>query len=141
MDVTERVINTVLKNQGLTRDRLFSKTREADVITVRHIICYILHVHMGFSLSTIGRMLARKEKALHHTTILHSCRRVKDLLEVRDEQYTSLYYKSMEDLEKDEHVSKYENRKLIVFYPEDVNVHDIIKLLNENFISLNYTMF
>lgn len=51
---------------------ILSEHRSWDLAQARHVAAFVLHRHLGVSLTSVGRMLGGR----HHTTILNSVRRV-----------------------------------------------------------------
>lgn len=69
------VLRTVCRHFGLRLSDLRSQARSPRLSQPRQIAMYLLRRHCGLSYPELGRRLAR-----HHTTALHSCRRVTERL-------------------------------------------------------------
>lgn len=61
-----------------------SKSRKVKDVSIRMVFCYLSH-RAGFSYSEIGRFIHRK-----HNTVIHSVRRINDLIYVRDKMTLDL---------------------------------------------------
>ncbi len=71
------VVNIVADYYGLNPTVIYEKTRKKEVVKPRQIIMYILREDAGISYPTIGEQLGGRD----HTTVIHSCDRVKGMLE------------------------------------------------------------
>lgn len=72
---------------GVTKDQILGKSRKTKIIIIRQIVCYFLNVIRGYSLNDIAILTGYKE----HSAVLHSCRKVKDGLEIQDEKFMTYY--------------------------------------------------
>jgi chromosomal replication initiator protein len=75
------VVNVVADYYSINPAIIYEKTRKKEVVRPRQIIMYILREDVGISYPTIGEQLGGRD----HTTVIHSCDRVKKMLE---EDYT-----------------------------------------------------
>ncbi len=71
------VVNVVADYYGLNPAIIYEKTRKKEVVRPRQIIMYILREDVGTSYPTIGEQLGGRD----HTTVIHSCDRVRKMLE------------------------------------------------------------
>lgn len=68
----QQIINDVARYYGITPDELIYGDRHRAFADPRHVAAYCLHVRLGLSYSTIGRMLGGKR----HATIIYACHKV-----------------------------------------------------------------
>ncbi len=77
---------------GIPVDLMKSKDRRREIVQVRQLSMYLAKKHTNASLSIIGLQCGNKD----HTTVLHSCKTISNLLEMDNE-----FKKQIETLEKD----------------------------------------
>ncbi|MEN9921432.1 MAG: chromosomal replication initiator protein DnaA [Candidatus Parcubacteria bacterium] len=77
VSVTE-LIKLVAEFYGLTSESLCDKTRRKEVVRPRQIAMYILREDFNISFPTIGEKMGGRD----HTTVIHSCEKVKGDLKV-----------------------------------------------------------
>jgi chromosomal replication initiator protein len=70
------VLSCVARHFGLRIRDLHSTSRSPRIATPRQIAMYLVRGHCGLSFPEIGQRFGR-----HHTTVMHACRRVENLLE------------------------------------------------------------
>jgi chromosomal replication initiator protein len=70
------VLSLVARHFGLRMRDLHSSSRSPRIATPRQIAMYLVRRHCSLSFPEIGQRFGR-----HHTTVMHACRRVQDLLE------------------------------------------------------------
>lgn len=73
------VINAVLKYYMLEWKDIDRPTRKSSLVRPRQVIMYLLRIHTKMTLRDIGEIFQRK---YDHTTVLHSCKLVRDMIEV-----------------------------------------------------------
>jgi chromosomal replication initiator protein len=61
----------------LPYDRLLQKTRKREIVQARQITMYLAKIFTKNSLKTIGEHFGGRD----HTTVIHSCQTVKDLMD------------------------------------------------------------
>jgi len=71
----EYVVERVCNHYGVTLDQVKSKDRGRNIVNTRQVISYILHRILGYTSIFVGSVVNR-----HHTSILHSCRKVSDFM-------------------------------------------------------------
>ncbi len=71
------VVDIVADYYGLNPTIIYEKTRKKEVVKPRQIIMYLLREDAGISYPTIGEQMGGRD----HTTVIHSCDRVKNMLE------------------------------------------------------------
>ena len=71
------VVDIVADYYGLNPTKIYEKTRKKEVVKPRQIIMYLLREDAGISYPTIGEQMGGRD----HTTVIHSCDRVKNMLE------------------------------------------------------------
>lgn len=69
--------SAVCRHFRIKPDLILSKTRTADVVRPRQVICYLARCHTDLSMPEIGRKLGGKD----HTTVLHSDRKIAKLIQ------------------------------------------------------------
>jgi chromosomal replication initiator protein len=77
VSVTE-LIKLVAEFYGLNSESLCDKTRRKEVVRPRQIAMYILREDFNISFPTIGEKMGGRD----HTTVIHSCEKVKNDLKV-----------------------------------------------------------
>lgn len=82
----EEVVCDVLK---VSQFNVYKRSRKRELVTARQLICYYAKIYCDMSLKSIGKKVGGKD----HTTVIHSIRRIKELLDSGDE---IIYY----DLER-----------------------------------------
>ncbi len=73
----KEVIQTIANFYNIEEKNIFEKSRRKDVVKPRQLIMYILRKDFGISYPTIGDKLGGRD----HTTIIHSCDKIKKDLE------------------------------------------------------------
>lgn len=73
---------------GISYDRVLKKSRKREVVVARQLICYWSRAMTKFSLKEIGLLIGGKD----HTTVIHSCNAVNNLLKTGDNMMTEAYY-------------------------------------------------
>lgn len=71
-----RILEEVRHASGFSTHDLNSRRRTYDLVRARHIACWLVRSSTRLSLPEIGRFLGGRD----HTTIIHACRRVDDLI-------------------------------------------------------------
>lgn len=71
---------------GIPIEKIVGKDRTRKIVIARQLYCYILREHFWYGLVEIGKSINRD-----HTTIIHSHRLVKNLLEIADPQMVEPY--------------------------------------------------
>lgn len=69
------IINYIVTDQGVPRNKIYLKSRKREIVFARQLICYYLRKLTPLSLKKIGLMLGGRD----HTTVLHGCQTIKDL--------------------------------------------------------------
>lgn len=64
-----------------------AKNRQSESVIARQVIMFILRNNSAMTFKAIGRLL----NGLDHTTVIHSCTKVTDLLHIEDAAYTEMY--------------------------------------------------
>jgi chromosomal replication initiator protein len=72
------VVRIISDFYNIKEDSIYEKTRHKEVIKPRQIIMYILREDMNISYPSIGQKLGGRD----HTTVIHSCEKVKGDLKV-----------------------------------------------------------
>jgi chromosomal replication initiation ATPase DnaA len=72
---------------GVTAAEFYSKSRKAEIIDARRIACYLYYKFSHQGLVDIAKKVNKD-----HTTIIHYCSSVQNLLKVGDERTVNLYY-------------------------------------------------
>jgi chromosomal replication initiator protein len=69
----KHVVNKVAQFYGIDEESIYEKTRRREVVRPRQIIMYILREDFSISYPTIGVKLGGRD----HTTVIHSCEKIK----------------------------------------------------------------
>jgi chromosomal replication initiator protein len=67
------VVSKVAEYYGIEEESIYEKTRRREVVRPRQVIMYILREDFSVSYPTIGNKLGGRD----HTTVIHSCEKVK----------------------------------------------------------------
>jgi chromosomal replication initiator protein len=84
----EEVIKATAQFYEITEAAIFEKTRKKDVVKPRQVVMYLMREDLHISFPSIGEKLGGRD----HTTVIHSCEKVKEMIS-RDTQI-------VEELEK-----------------------------------------
>ncbi len=71
----DQVLNVVCQHYGLNRDQIASKTRTRHIARARQMAMALLKELTSHSLPHIGRFIGNRD----HSTVLHACRKIKEL--------------------------------------------------------------
>jgi chromosomal replication initiator protein len=69
----KHVVSKVAQFYGIDEDSIYEKTRRREVVRPRQVIMYLLREDFNISYPTIGAKLGGRD----HTTVIHSCEKVK----------------------------------------------------------------
>jgi chromosomal replication initiator protein len=69
----KHVVSKVAEFYGIDEESIYEKTRRREVVRPRQVIMYILREDFSVSYPTIGNKLGGRD----HTTVIHSCEKVK----------------------------------------------------------------
>ena len=75
------------------------KTRRRDIVAYRQVFCYIAR-NSGYTFKAIGDVIQKD-----HATVIHSCRSISDLLEIKDPDIVRLYQKVTQYIEINHHAT------------------------------------
>ncbi len=70
------VVKTIADFYNISEEIIYNKTRKKEVVKPRQIIMYILREDLNISFPSIGEKLGGRD----HTTVIHSCEKIKDEL-------------------------------------------------------------
>ncbi len=70
------VIKTVASYYNISEDSIYDKTRKKEVVKPRQVIMFLLREDFNISYPSIGEKMGGRD----HTTVIHSCEKVKDEL-------------------------------------------------------------
>jgi chromosomal replication initiator protein len=76
----KEVIKTIAEFYNIEEDSIYDKTRRKEVVKPRQLIMYILREDFNISYPSIGEKLGGRD----HTTVIHSCGKIKDELKVNN---------------------------------------------------------
>jgi hypothetical protein len=76
---------------GLTPADIKSQCRHRDVVLARQCLAYVYRHYMQMQWTAIGAAIGAKGHRKDHSTAMHSVRRFKDYLDIRDEKATELW--------------------------------------------------
>ncbi len=85
------ITNTILRHYKISMEELRSKSRKADLVEARQVICYFLYQRLDISLAKIGAIILRD-----HSTVLHSVKKVQEYIETYKH-----FRERLEKIEKD----------------------------------------
>ncbi len=69
----KNVVDKVAEYYGIDEDSIYEKTRRREVVRPRQVIMYLLREDFSISYPTIGTKLGGRD----HTTVIHSCEKIK----------------------------------------------------------------
>jgi chromosomal replication initiator protein len=69
----KNVVDKVANFYGIDEESIYEKTRRREVVRPRQVIMYILREDFSISYPTIGTKLGGRD----HTTVIHSCEKIK----------------------------------------------------------------
>jgi chromosomal replication initiation ATPase DnaA len=72
----QEIIDTVCDETGVCFDKVMSKSRQRDVVVARQLIAFFCRKSAGITLKKTGELLNKD-----HTTVIHSCHTIQDLLD------------------------------------------------------------
>ena len=81
-------IKEMCELSGYRFDKVFSRSRNSELVLVRHVIFYLLHKNIHMSYKGLGRKFG-----YDHSTIIHAKDKISDLLEVGDKPCLDVYNK------------------------------------------------
>ena len=82
---TQEVLNVVMEGTNLPKKLIIGTSREAHLITARHVAIYVMRDLCGETLMNIGKIFNRD-----HTTVLYSIQHVMKMIELQDYHYVKL---------------------------------------------------
>jgi chromosomal replication initiator protein len=74
---TEDIIKTISHFYNLDESLIYEKTRRKEIVRARQVAMYLLREDFNISFPLIGRKMGGRD----HTTVIHSCEKVKEDLE------------------------------------------------------------
>ncbi len=77
----KNVVDKVAEYYGIDEESVYEKTRRREVVRPRQVIMYILREDFSISYPTIGTKLGGRD----HTTVIHSCEKIKREIVVNSE--------------------------------------------------------
>ncbi|MCR4334385.1 MAG: chromosomal replication initiator protein DnaA [Patescibacteria group bacterium] len=80
MVVVKDIIKTIAQFYNIEEESIYDKTRKKEVVKPRQIIMYILREDFNISYPSIGEKLGGRD----HTTVIHSCGKIKDEIKVNN---------------------------------------------------------
>jgi len=109
----------------VTSEMVLSKRRDGHIVVARQLAVYFIRKNYFLTNKKIGQLFNR-----NHTTIIHTCSVVEDMLATQHEVYTAIYKDMVERSEQLEHES--ENVYTVVF-PKYVDHETLTKKLEQNY--------
>ena len=85
----EEILSIVASTAGFNVAELRTKRRKAEVVTARHIYCYLAKENTPYSYSTIGSVLGEYD----HSTVIYACNKTRERIDVKDALTMSLLNK------------------------------------------------
>jgi chromosomal replication initiation ATPase DnaA len=95
MDLMNEVLHCICEISALTPGNILSRSREGDVVLVRHMYCHILRRCYHFTFKQIGNKLGRD-----HSTVIHAVNTFESW-RVHDRHAKKLYKRALEILQLD----------------------------------------
>ena len=80
-------VELVLKEFNIQWERLFTKTKERDIVDARQMLYWICSIDGEFKIGTIVRMMRENGYDIEHPTIIHGIKRMSD---TEDKDYKRL---------------------------------------------------
>ncbi|MDP1689969.1 MAG: chromosomal replication initiator protein DnaA [bacterium] len=77
----KNIVDKVAEYYGIDEESIYEKTRRREVVRPRQIIMYLLREDFSISYPTIGKKLGGRD----HTTVIHSCEKIKREVAVDNE--------------------------------------------------------
>lgn len=74
--VVFKIIRIVADNTGITYEQMKTKSRKREFVESRQICMYLIHKYTKLSLRLIGLKFGGRE----HSTVIHACQKVDDLM-------------------------------------------------------------
>jgi chromosomal replication initiation ATPase DnaA len=89
----DAVIDRLVAATGIGRSQILGRRRLHHISAARHLAMWLIRTSCGYSFKRTGKVFKRD-----HTTVIHSCQRVRDYLKVGDALVTKYYeqYKAIE---------------------------------------------
>jgi chromosomal replication initiator protein len=69
----KNVVDKVAEYYGIDEESIYEKTRRREVVRPRQVIMYLLREDFSISYPTIGTKIGGRD----HTTVIHSCEKIK----------------------------------------------------------------
>lgn len=83
-------VNKILREFSIPRERLFTKTKEQDIVDARQILYWTCLADGEFKIGTIVRMMRENGYDIGHSTIIHGITRMNN---TEDKYYIKLQQK------------------------------------------------
>lgn len=83
---SDAVIDRLCQATGIGRNQLLGRRRLHHIAAARHLAMYLIRTTCGYSFKRTGKVFKRD-----HTTVIHSCQRVRDYLKAGDALVTKYY--------------------------------------------------
>lgn len=74
------IVNVVCRYYDIPVEKLFEKIRKRNIVKARHISIYLSRMFIDESLHDTGQFFGGRD----HTTVIHSCKTVKDLMDTEE---------------------------------------------------------
>lgn len=109
------LVDIIASVSGVEKKNILGKERYRKFVIPRYIFSYVAKRRYGYTYEQIGEVLGT-----HHSTVIYSVNKVKDLLDIQDEYIVPIYNSVVEAIER---ISQ-EPIKVIVEFDnsEDVNL-------------------
>lgn len=125
------ILDAVMKYCECDENVIYSKSRKRTNVTPRHLVMYFLKKKLNMSYDDIG-----KQFGSHHTSAMHAVKTISDAIKVKDPSVYDLSISISLELRNEALLNS--QSRLIVYYPEDFDVHSIIPILNSKCKKLRY---
>ena len=85
-EYVNNLFELAFKQYGVFKDALIEDRRKRNIVSVRHVVIYIMYYKIDLSLKAIGVILNRD-----HSTVQYSKDKIHDLISLKDETITEIY--------------------------------------------------
>jgi chromosomal replication initiator protein len=79
------ITTVVCRHYDVSEDILYTRSRIRTNILPRQVAIYLLRHNTTMSLEDIGRVFKKSGHGFHHTTIIHTCRHIQNLMDTDPE--------------------------------------------------------
>lgn len=92
----DKILTIACEICQVEKEKISGKDRMKKIVITRQLYCYIAREHFRYNLTEIANSINKD-----HTTVIHSYRNVKNMLDVDDELWSIPYKKIMEKIREE----------------------------------------